>query len=82
MARRKQPETQVPDPRPWLTPADIAERLQIPERSVREYLTKGELCSYVRVRRHLRVKPAALEQWLENNKRRGPSAGVRVLYKD
>jgi excisionase family DNA binding protein len=49
----------------YLTPADIGERLQLSERSVRDLLVRGKLCRYVRVGRALRVHPDEFEAWLE-----------------
>jgi excisionase family DNA binding protein len=49
--------------------AEIAEKLNIPLRSLYQYNKEGRGPKTVRVGRHLRVAPEDLETWLQEDKK-------------
>lgn len=56
-----------------LTVADVAEELQLCERSVRRLITRGDLCVH-RVGRAVRVSADDLEGYLAKSRSRGRGA--------
>lgn len=55
----------------WLTIADIAELLQVSERSVRRWLDAGDLAGHKVGQRQWRISDKDLEEYLRNRRRGG-----------
>lgn len=54
----------APDEQEWLTPAEVAQRLKIHEKTVRRWLGEGKLRGSL-LGRVWRVSPAALEEFMQ-----------------
>lgn len=58
-----------------LTIAEVAERLSLSNRTVRNLLQGGHLCKYVRIGRAMRVREAALDAWIDMKELQQPQVG-------
>jgi hypothetical protein len=58
---------------PLLSPADVAQRLNVPLRSARRYMLRMK---HVYVGRHLRVTPQALVAWQARNEQEAEAPAV------
>jgi len=58
---------------PMLRPGEVAERLQVSERAIYEWLRAGELPG-VKLGRLWRVRPADLEEYLRSKRNTPPGA--------
>lgn len=64
-----------------LTTKDVAEKLQLSERTVRDLLVRRKLCAFVRVGRAIRVNPATLDEWLASRQEESKtSSEVEALF--
>ena len=75
-ARKLAPQPDV-DPATCLSTTDIAKRLQLSDRTVRQLLVTGKMCRFIRLGRAIRIKRKVFEKWLVQREADSLSPGVK-----